>query len=395
MACRAGEVSLLKYSRQRLYKAVFVFIATLCSSLANSHPLPDTNISFHIATGGVFIDLKAPLRDFELVCGNPQGKPVTFVSNYFKRHLAICSNNGTAWEYVVKNYIITTETYDGAGRYKQIRFNLEVKNPQRINTRDFVLTCDAFVHQIYNHKSIITVDTDWENGIYNNPHIVGYIARDATGKNIAPFHIVLDKGSYWKGFKSVVILGFNHIAEGTDHILFLLSLLLVAPFIIVDKKWQISPQAKYVLFRILKITGAFTLGHSLTLIIGALGIVTVPPSLVEVFIALTIVFTGINIITPLFKGNEIWVTFIFGLVHGLAFAYNMIDLNLASAELALSILGFNLGIEILQILIILVVLPVLIVCSRYKFYAALRPYLGYIVVFLAVYWLAERLFGYI
>jgi HupE / UreJ protein len=106
------------------------------------------------------------------------------------------------------------------------------------------------------------------------------------------------------GFASIFRLGMRHIAEGTDHLLFLLALLVPAPLLALGSRWAGFAGARHSLFRILKIVTAFTIGHSVTLALAALGLVRVPSRPIEVLIAVSILVSAIHALRPLFPGRE-------------------------------------------------------------------------------------------
>ena len=100
------------------------------------------------------------------------------------------------------------------------------------------------------------------------------------------------------GFASIFRLGMRHIAEGTDHLLFLLVLLLPAPLLALGSRWAGFAGARRSLFQILKVVTAFTIGHSITLALAALGLVRVPSRPIEVMIALSILLSAIHALRP-------------------------------------------------------------------------------------------------
>src|SRR5579862_5567273 len=156
------------------------------------------------------------------------------------------------------------------------------------------------------------------------------------------------------GFASLFRLGMRHIAEGTDHLLFLLALLLPAPLLVVGSRWSGFAGARQSLVRISKVVTAFTVGHSITLALAALGVVRVPARPIEVLIAFSILVSAIHAVRPLFPGREAIVAAFFGLIHGLAFATTLGELGLGRWERVVSILGFNLGIETMQLIVVAV-----------------------------------------
>ncbi len=154
-----------------------------------------------------------------------------------------------------------------------------------------------------------------------------------------------------------VIEGIWHIWIGLDHILFLCALLIP----IVAEKGRII---KAMSVDILKVVTAFTVAHSITLILATLEIVVLPARFVESVIALSVAVTGINIVWPLFRGHSWQFAFGFGLIHGFGFAGVLSDLSLPTQLFVSSLLSFNAGVEIGQLAIVLVLVPVLLLLGR-------------------------------
>jgi len=146
-------------------------------------------------------------------------------------------------------------------------------------------------------------------------------------------------------FKTYTASGIHHIAIGPDHILFVVGLLLLGGTV----------------RRLLLIISAFTLGHSITLSLAALGIVTPPAHVIEPAIALSIVYVGADNLLVGSKGRDAraWVALFFGLVHGFGFASVLRETGLPPRALGLSLFSFNVGVEIGQALIVVIVASVL------------------------------------
>jgi hypothetical protein len=195
------------------------------------------------------------------------------------------------------------------------------------------------------------------------------------------------------GFGSVFPLGMRHIAEGTDHLLFLLALLLPAPLFVAGSRWAGSTDVRSSLLRILEIVTAFTVGHSITLAIAGFGLVHVPGRPIEVLIAVSILVSAIHALHPLFPGKEAGIAGFFGLIHGLAFASTFGDLGLGRWERVAGILAFNLGIEAMQLGVVAATLPSLIMLSHTRAYLYLRIGGALFAGFASLGWIAERLFG--
>jgi hypothetical protein len=194
------------------------------------------------------------------------------------------------------------------------------------------------------------------------------------------------------GFASIFRLGMRHIAEGTDHLLFLLALLLPAPLMAIGAQWAGIADVRSSLLRILGIVTAFSIGHSLTLASAAWGLIRVPSRPVEVLIAFSILVSAIHAFRPIFPGREARIAAFFGLFHGLALAETLEKLGLGRWERVGGILAFNLGIETMQLIVVSAILPSLILLSRTRAYPFLRIGGAAFVASASLGWIGERLF---
>ena len=185
----------------------------------------------------------------------------------------------------------------------------------------------------------------------------------------------------------------QHIAEGTDHLLFLLVLLLPAPLMAVGSGWQANFGVRQSLFRIIGIVTAFTVGHSLTLTLAAMNVVHVPGRPIEILIAMSILISAIHALRPIFPGREAWIAAFFGLIHGLAFASTLDRLGLSRWDRVAGILAFNLGIETMQMIVVVLVLPSLLLMSRTRAYSILRIGGAAFACAASSAWIAERLWN--
>lgn len=142
----------------------------------------------------------------------------------------------------------------------------------------------------------------------------------------------------WQVFQDYTVLGFTHILpKGLDHILFVLGIFLLS------LKWR----------PLLYQVTAFTVAHSITLALSLYGIVSLPASIVEPLIALSIVYVAVeNIITPVLKPWRVYVVFAFGLLHGMGFAGVLTELGLPRNEYVTALVAFNVGVELGQLAVI-------------------------------------------
>jgi hypothetical protein len=189
-------------------------------------------------------------------------------------------------------------------------------------------------------------------------------------------------------FSDYVKNGVWHIWIGYDHILFLLSLLL--PAVMLGARGAPSDSLKASFIDVLKVVTAFTLAHSLTLTLASLSLISLPSRWVESAIAASVVLAALNNIWPLFRGKRPVAAFLFGLIHGFGFASVLIDLGLPQGALALSLFGFNLGVEIGQLCIVAVFLPLAYILRGTWFYRRLLHNGSALIAVVALVWLAER-----
>lgn len=189
--------------------------------------------------------------------------------------------------------------------------------------------------------------------------------------------------------------GVKHIASGFDHILFLIALLLPAVMIREGGLWRPATALRPTLTNVAGIVTAFTIAHSITLSLAVLGIVDVPSRLVESLIAASVVATALDNLIPFLPRRRWQVAFAFGLLHGFGFASVLLDLGLPTSSLAISLFGFNLGVEIGQLLLVLAVVPLAYVARSTRAYRQLAIGLGsFAIVFVASGWLIERAFKF-
>ena len=189
--------------------------------------------------------------------------------------------------------------------------------------------------------------------------------------------------------------GVWHIWVGFDHILFLLSLLLPAVGVWLGRRWQPVERFSAAFWDVLRIVTAFTVAHSITLSLAALGLIALPSRLVESCIAASVVLAALNNVWPVFHERRWMVAFTFGLIHGFGFASVLMDLGLPQGALALALLGFNGGVEVGQLAIVAVFLPTAYLLRRSAFYRRVVLTGGSLVIaVVAGIWLAERLFDF-
>ncbi len=199
--------------------------------------------------------------------------------------------------------------------------------------------------------------------------------------------------SAWTTLHQYIVEGVWHIWLGFDHVLFLLALLLPAVLVWDGRRWQGVARLGQAGREVLAVVTSFTLAHSVTLSLATLGWVSLPSRWVESVIALSVVLAAANNLRPVVQGRRWVAAFGFGLIHGFGFASVLADLGLPPDALVLSLVGFNLGVELGQIAIVALFLPLAFRVRDSGFYR--RGVLvggSLLTLALAGIWLIERVF---
>jgi hypothetical protein len=309
--------------------------------------------------------------------GNTEEQLVASIRRYATHHIAAQGPNGKAWGVRLTG----GKGEQGNGVYELV-FGL-ILTPPRGKVTDFALSYDAIIEQIPSHRAVLLMRSGEDD------QVLGYFESDQR-----TLHVDAGGGgssiTHFDEFKSAINLGVKHISEGADHLLFLLTLLLPAPLMIRGRRWVRCDDPKRSALRIVHVVTAFAIGHSITLALAGLGLIHVPEQPIEALIALSILVSSIHALRPLIPGGEALIAASFGLIHGLAFASLLGGLDLERSALVFTLLGFNLGIELTQLLVVALIMPSLYLLSRTAVYTQFRIAGGLLGVVLSGSWLLQR-----
>jgi hypothetical protein len=193
-------------------------------------------------------------------------------------------------------------------------------------------------------------------------------------------------------FAAIVHLGIEHILSGYDHLLFLMALLLPSVLRRRDDEWLPASDFRSVLMDVLRTVTSFTVAHSLTLALSAAHLVVLPSRFVESAIAVSIVLVALNNLLPVLDADRS-LAFGLGLLHGFGFASVLEDVGLSGQGFVRTLFGFNLGVEIGQLAVVVALLPVLFLLRRSRLYPKWGlPSASVVVALVACVWLVERVF---
>jgi hypothetical protein len=228
------------------------------------------------------------------------------------------------------------------------------------------------------HKLLTTVNVQDET-------LTSVIAEDKRILTLTPK--VLSTTSQ---FFEMVYQGIWHIFIGLDHILFLVATLLTVNLARHQRSWKKEDKKRDIVKNTVILVSAFTLAHSITLTATALDIITLDSRWVELGIAISVMLTALNNIFPVvFRLG--FLTFAFGLLHGMGFASVFAELNAQSNSLVLSVAAFNIGVEVGQLAIVSLLLPLLVLVRNWHVYAkTIMPIASSVIAIVALNWTLQR-----
>ena len=371
------------------------FLLLFCAAIfcvlpqtAQAHLTPNSEVNVDFGADRIVVDVIIPQGEYAYATGNPvtnDAASLETARRFLKQNFRIFSADDRAWTMQVDSI----EFVQIAGP-PDLHAIVMAAPPEGMSARKMRFVWTAVTKDVPNHSVFFIARQDFSSGkVAENREVLGIL--QGTEKTL---DIERGKPHMMSGFLSAVRLGMKHIAEGHDHLLFVIALLLPAPLLAARRAWQ--PHARpprKTLWLVTKIVSSFTVGHSLTLIGAAFLGWRLPVQPVEIMIAVSILVSAIHAMVPIFPRREPVVAGLFGLVHGLAFATLIGHYGLGTSEKALTILGFNIGIEIVQLMVVLAVMPALLMFAATRYYPAIRLTLAIFIAGAATAWIIERVSG--
>jgi len=309
---------------------------------------------------------------------------------------AIAANASTLIEYAAAHFDVGTngtfftKSAMDTGRFAdtdhaEVTFRIETDEqiPEQLDIR-----LDPFFDEIPDRDALLLVANDWNRGIVDNEgeHLLRF-TPDSRSQTLA-----LGESSSLTNFTTSIRSGLDHIRTGPDHMLFIVALLLPS-VLIWSLSWQPATRFGASLWRVTKTMTMFTIAHSVTFTLAGIGLVPTPsPRVTESIIALSIAVTALHNLRPIFKQREWLIAFIFGLFHGFGFASLTASLDVSTKTQLISLAGRNIGIEIGQLLVVVLVFPMLYLLRVTRIYLPLLRIVSVGLIIASIGWMTERLF---
>lgn len=363
-----------------------VIFVLLCfvASIARADKFSDSYLNLMVEGNTIHGQWDVALRDLEFAIGldadgngeitwNEVRNKNMDIGAYALSRLAISSDNKKCTFQLGKQQI---ERHSD-GTYSALAFSATC--PAAINALEVRYSLMFDVDPL--HKGLLKLESaaGTSTAVFSQEHNLQTFALARISRS-EPFMQYLETGAW-------------HIWKGFDHLLFLFSLLLPAVLALAGTRWQPADSFKIATVDVLKIVTAFTLAHSITLTLATLQIVALPSRWVESVIAASVIVAALNNLFPLVQGRRWVVAFFFGLIHGFGFASVLTDLGLSGSSLVVALVGFNLGVECGQLVIVAAFLPIAYTLRQTWFYRKMVFTAGSMtIVAISSLWLVQRAF---
>lgn len=364
-------------------KALLLALLTLVAAPVSAHSTPNSEVRLTVSDGKVVAKIIVPQGEYAFGTSNSvdgSAPSIRLARRYLTDHIDVATPGGEPW--TVSIGTVEFVQTDGPPDLHAIAYLMP---PAGAATTDFTIDWQVLIDELPGHFALFLHNADTEG---DNDAIIGAV-RSGTG----PLDVTIAKHGTMAPLVASMGLGAHHILEGYDHLLFLLVLLLPAPLLARAGGWAGNRSTRETVVLLLKIVTAFTIGHSVTLIAATFGRWSLPTAPVEIAIAVSVFVSAMHAARPILPGKEPMIALVFGLVHGLAFATLVQEAQAGMANSALTLLGFNVGIELVQLAIVGAVAPSLLVLSRYGLYAGIRQTLAYLGIAAATAWILHRATG--
>jgi HupE / UreJ protein len=341
----------------RRVAVMLLWVAALSfASVTQAHKASDSYLMLKLDGGKISGQWDIALRDLDLVLElDRNGDAVIDWGEVRSRHAEIAAYATQNLDLKSGNSVCPVGVGDqlidahSDGAYSVLNFTAICPGSVETLTVNYRLLFEADAQ----HRGLLKIET-LTDGSGGSPHVMSAVfpAENATQT------FTLSSGSTLGQLGTYVVDGVRHIAIGFDHILFLVALLLPAVLVREGRRWIPVADMRTAFWSVLKIVTAFTIAHSITLSLASFDVVALPSRLVESLIAASVLATAIDNIWPFLPRRRWLVAFAFGLIHGFGFASVLADLNLPRPALLMSLLGFNIGVEIGQLILVACVIPI-------------------------------------
>ena len=369
---------------KRLAWLLALLLTLLAVPPALAHKPSDSYLTLRVDETEIHGQWDIALRDLDYAIGldDDQDGAITWrelrshhtdIASYALARLAL-SADGQACPTRAVEHLVDDHS-DGA--YAVLRFTAACPGPANVLNAGYRLFFDVDPQ----HRGLLRLEHGGET-------------RTAIFSAAAPLQrLELAEANPIRQFIDYTAHGVWHIWVGFDHLLFLISLLLPAVLIRVDRSWTGAERFRDAFWDVVKVVTAFTLAHSITLSLAALDVVQLPSRWIESAIAASVILAALNNLVVMAGASRWLFAFAFGLIHGFGFASVLADLGLPHNALLLALVAFNVGVELGQLAVVAVFLPLAwALRNQWIYRQGILAGGSLLVIALASIWLIERAF---
>lgn len=369
---------------------LFIVLSSLAST-ASAHRLGEGYVFLNIGDEGVHGEIAITLRDLDRALSlDVDGDGVVSDEE-------VSGGRDRIFEYVAANVSISGAQGENVLRLAELSLeNLDIGRFASIGYESAVL--DVRQDIVVDYSMMFEVDPSHRGFLVLQSNAVTGETWEGEGEEVLIFTpggqrriLPVEGVSAWAGFGDFFVHGVWHIWIGLDHILFLVALVLPSVLVRNGDSWQPVANIRKTFWRVVKIVTLFTIAHTITLTLATLSIVELPSRLVESVIAASVAFAALNNVYPVLRNGIGYVVFAFGLFHGFGFASVLQDLIVSPKSITVDLLAFNVGVEVGQVAIVALIVPMLFAIRTQRIYIPLVLKSGSALIGgLAIIWLAER-----
>jgi hydrogenase/urease accessory protein HupE len=371
----------------KLYQTSLILLILIATCFIGfnsyAHGLPDIKVSIFPQRDKTYLmDINVPKEDF-VTATNVNENEINIdnlnIKKYFVDHINFEFQNKTPID-IELDKVETQKVALSPAFPEHESLNWSLKIIPKIPPSDFnyKLNFTAIFKEVTTTQALIAIQSPLSTEELNSVKIVK--VDNNSQEPIVVQYSLLDT---IKDYIGIVSMGFTHILFGFDHLLFLIIILI--PTLKTKEKG-----IKNYFLNSAKLIGCFTIGHTISLCFATFGYNPFNPKIIEVLVVLTLLFCAFSSIFNRFQNHKAWIMLIFGLIHGFAFSESLSKLALSSWQLFLSVLSFNFGIEIIQLSIVAICVPIFWQLIKLKSYNKIYYLLMFGTIITSFVWLYER-----
>ncbi|MBO9446349.1 HupE/UreJ family protein [Ruegeria sp. R14_0] len=371
------------------------FLLTALATPAHAHRVNETYVYFDVTENTLSGRIEVTLTDLARIQqGLPQVESAlsedevratrTAFFDYFKDRLKLSAND-QPFQFEFDEITFFGSSID---TFAQFHFNVVGvdKTPTTIQ-----MSYDGLLDVDPGHRGFALIGSNSRNGMDENEAYISLVFAPGDGKK----DLYLND----EPIKDIARLFFEngvwHIWLGFDHLLFLITLLLCAVMRIENDHWVPSDSIRDSLWPAVKIVTLFTIANTIALSLATYGIITLPVTLVEAVIAFSIAAVALGNLIPRFHASVWKLAVLFGIFHGFGFASVLEPLGLDASRKATGLATFNIGIEIGQLAVVMVLFPIFFILRRLTAYRVVFLQFGSMaLIAFAILWFFERTLGW-